>query len=112
MQKDDRLYVGHMLDLARKACQRVRGKSRDDFDQDENLRIVLTHLVQTIGEAARHVSGEFQREHPEVPWPAIIGMRHKIVHDYLSVDEDRVWRTATEELGELIDQLGALVPER
>jgi uncharacterized protein with HEPN domain len=64
------------------------------------------------GEAARHVSAEFQREHPEVPWPAIIGMRHKIVHDYLSVDEDRVWRTATEELGELIDQLRALVPER
>lgn len=61
-------------------------------------------------EAARRVSEEFQREHPEVPWPAIIGMRHKIVHDYLSVDEDRVWRTATEELGELIDQLGALMP--
>jgi uncharacterized protein with HEPN domain len=87
-------------------------KSRDDFDQDEDLRVVLTHWIQTIGEAARRVSGEFQREHPEVPWPAIIGMRHKIVHDYLSVDEDRVWRTATEELGELIDQLRALMPER
>lgn len=111
MQKNDLLYLGHMLDLAQKACARVRGKSRDDFDGDEDLRIVLTHLIQTIGEAARNVSTEFQRQHPEVPWSAIVGMRHRIVHDYLSIDEDRVWRTATEELDELIEQLRALAPD-
>jgi uncharacterized protein with HEPN domain len=53
MTRDDLVYVGHMLDTARKAVRRVVGKTRADFDADEDLRIVLTHLIQTIGEAAR-----------------------------------------------------------
>jgi uncharacterized protein with HEPN domain len=55
MQKDDLVFVGHMLDTARKALDLVRGKSREDFDRDEVLDLALTHLLQVIGEAARRV---------------------------------------------------------
>ncbi len=94
MQKDDLVYVEHMLDTARKAMGKVRGKSRSDFDGDENLRITLTHLLQIIGEAARRVSPAFREAHPDIPWQDIVGMRHKVVHDYLDVDEEVVWDTA------------------
>ncbi len=47
MNKDDTVYLGHMLDQARKVVGKVKGKSRDDFDADENLRLALAHLVQT-----------------------------------------------------------------
>ena len=50
--------------------------------------LALAHLVQVIGEAARRVSPEFCDAHPEIPWKAIVGMRHKVVHDYMDVDED------------------------
>ncbi len=52
MPKDDLVYVGHMLDTARKASAKLNGKSRSEYDADEDLRIVLAHLIQTIGEAA------------------------------------------------------------
>jgi len=29
-------------------------------------------------------------------------MRHKVVHDYLGVDEDIVWQVATEDLPKLV----------
>lgn len=58
-------------------------RSRAAYDADEDLRLALTHLVQTLGEAARRVSSPFQQAHPEVPWRKIIGMRHKVVHDLL-----------------------------
>jgi uncharacterized protein with HEPN domain len=35
-------------------------------------------------------------------------MRHKVVHDYIGIDEDVVWRTAREEvprLGSLLEKL-------
>jgi uncharacterized protein with HEPN domain len=64
MQKDDLLYVGHMLDTARDISQRIAGKQRLAFDSDPNLRLAILHLVQTIGEAARHVSREFEDAHP------------------------------------------------
>jgi uncharacterized protein with HEPN domain len=110
MRKDDTVYVGHMLDTARKAVDKARGKSREDFDQDENLRLALAHLIQTIGEAARHVSSAYQQAHPEVPWGIIIGMRHKVVHDYLHVDYDIVWDVATTDLPPLIAALEKIAP--
>lgn len=105
MPTDDFTYVGHMLDIARKAIGKVQGKTRRDFDEDENLRLALAHLLQTIGEAARQVSQPLLNSHPSIPWKAIIGMRHKVVHDYLNVDEDVVWRTVTQELPPLIAEL-------
>jgi uncharacterized protein with HEPN domain len=62
-----------------------------------------------MGEAARRVSSSFQDSHPEIPWKAVIGMRHKVVHDYLHVDFDIVWDVATADLPPLISQLEQLV---
>jgi uncharacterized protein with HEPN domain len=111
MPKDNLLYVGHMLDMAHEARRLVAGKQRTAYDQDKMLRYALTHLLQTIGEAARHVSGEFRERHPQVPWRAITGMRHKIVHDYMFIDEDIVWSTVMKELTPLIATLEQIVSE-
>ena len=102
MPKDELVYVGHMLDTIRTALRLVAGKTRRDYDQDEVLRLALVHLVQVIGEAARRVSPEFSAAHPQIPWKAIIGMRHKVVHDYLGVDEEVVWDTVIHELPQLV----------
>lgn len=110
MPKDDLVYVGHMLDTGRLIASKLTGKSRSDFDGDENLRLALAHLIQTIGESARRVSPGFQQSHPEVPWRKIIGMRHKVVHDYMHVDYDIVWGVSTVNLPPLVVQLEKLVP--
>lgn len=111
MPKDDLVYVGHMLDVARKVTEKVRGLSRQDFDRDENLRLALTHLIQVIGEAAARVSQDLCDSHAEIPWKAIVGMRHKVVHDYLNVDEDIVWDTVSQEIQPLVDALAKILPE-
>lgn len=105
MTKDDLVYVGHMLDTAEKAFGKVQGVPRQQFEEDENLRLALTHLIQVIGEAAARVSREFRELHPEIPWKAIVGMRQKVVHDYLNVDEEVVWDTVSREILPLVDEL-------
>ena len=110
MSPRDLVYVGHMLDMARKAVSKTPGPSREAYDGDENLRLALIHLIQVIGEAARQVSQKFSSAHPEIPWAEIIGMRHKVVHDYLGVDEDIVWQVVTEDLPRLVATLEPLVP--
>lgn len=110
MQKDDLVYAGHMLDMARKALDLVRGKNRPDYNSDEALRFALAHIIQVIGEAARRVSKQFCGAHPQIPWKAIVGMRHKVVHDYMNVDEDVVWDTVVKELPPLVAALEKIVP--
>jgi hypothetical protein len=66
MSPRDLVYVGHMLDMARKAVSKTQGISRQSYDADENLRLALIHLIQTIGEAARQVSKDFCSRHPDI----------------------------------------------
>ena len=37
-------------------------------------------------------------------------MRHKVVHDYLGLDEDIVWQVVTGDLPKLVAALDPLVP--
>jgi len=110
MIKDDGVYFGHMLDQSRKVVGKVQGKTRAEFDADENLRLALAHLVQTIGEAARRVSDRTRTACPEVPWRQIMGMRHRIVHDYMNVDEDTLWTVVTIPVPALAALLTTLAP--
>jgi uncharacterized protein with HEPN domain len=111
-KRDDRLYFGHMLDIARKIVTRCQGLTRTRFDTDEDSRIVLLHLVQTLGEAARRVSPGGQAAHPEIPWRQITGMRHRIVHDYMDVSYPILWEVVTVDVPALLDLLERLaLPE-
>jgi uncharacterized protein with HEPN domain len=105
MQKDDLVYVGHMLDTVQQISGKVKGISRSEFDADENLRLALAHLIQTLGESARRISTAYQEAHQQIPWKKIIGMRHKVVHDYLHVDFDIVWDVVTVNLPSLVEEL-------
>jgi uncharacterized protein with HEPN domain len=110
MPQGDLLYLGHMLDVSVQAVEKIQGIDREGYEEDENLRLALAHLIQMIGEAARRVSAEFRQRYPQIPWSDMIGMRHKIVHDYLDVDFDVVWEVVTTDLPELIVQLRPLSP--
>jgi len=97
-----------MLDLNLKVATKLRHVRREGFNEDENLRLALAHLLQAIGEAARRASRQLQEAHAEVPWAGIAGMRHKVVHDCMDVDEDVVWRTAVEEVPRFLSALEPL----
>jgi len=108
--KDDFLYLGDMLDVGLWVLKRLENINRTEFDSSEDLRIVLTHQLQTIGEAASRVSKETRDLHPEIPWTEIIGMRNRIVHDYFNINEEIVWEAATTEISTLVDLLKKFVP--
>ena len=44
-----------------------------------------------------------------MPWVVIIGMRNRLVHGYMAIDEAIAWTTATERLPELLRQLRAIL---
>jgi uncharacterized protein with HEPN domain len=110
MRHDDRVFVAHMVEFARKAHERVASRERAELDGDEDLQLQLYALIERIGEAGAHVSAAFREQHPEVPWQNIIGMRHKLIHDYFEIDLDMVWRAAKDDAPALISSLQLVVP--
>ncbi len=57
----DRNRLLHIREAAEKALTFIKGKKRASLDDDEVLVFALIRAFTVIGEAATHVSGEFQR---------------------------------------------------
>ncbi|HID76792.1 MAG TPA: DUF86 domain-containing protein [Planctomycetaceae bacterium] len=80
------------------------------FDPGDNLRSAVTHPIQTIGDAARRVSPDFEQAHPNIPWRQIVGMRRKVVHDYLHIDLPHRKGRGHRSCAPLVDQPERIVP--
>lgn len=91
-----------MMDAARQAMGFAEGRKRQDLDSDAMLVRALMHAILEIGEAAARTSAEGRSRAPQVPWAQIVGMRNVLVHAYWDVDYDRLWKTVSVELPELL----------
>lgn len=101
MQPSDRFRILHMLDAARDAMTFVRNRSRADLDEDRQFTLSVVKCIEIIGEAATKISPEAKAAIPSVPWPDVIGMRHRLIHMYFDVNLDIVWKTVKVELPHL-----------
>jgi len=86
MFEDDEIRLKHVLDAANEAVDFTKGHRRADLDTDRKLSLSLVRLLEVIGEAARGITMEFHREHPELPWKSMIGMRDRLIHGYFDVN--------------------------
>ncbi len=71
MYKDDEVRLRHILNAAREAVGFVEGQDRRSFETDRKLNLSLVRLLEIIGEAARGITNDFCREHPELAWKSM-----------------------------------------
>lgn len=109
MQIEDRIRIQHMIDVAEDALRFVSGRTPADLTTDRMLSFAVVRAVEIIGEAASKVSAEARKVHGDIPWEAIIGMRHRLGHAYFDINQDVVWVAVTEEIPDLLPRLRALI---
>ena len=101
-----------MLSYAQEAVALTEGKQRSDVDTDRLLNLALVRLLEVIGEAANRIPITEQQQHPEIPWPQIVGLRNRLIHGYDVVDFDILWQIITEDLPPLISKLEVITPSK
>lgn len=111
MRREDAARLRHMAEAAATARVFVQGRVREDLERDRMLLFALVRAVEIVGEAAARVSPEARNEAQDVPWPAIVSMRNRLIHAYFDVDPDIPWRTVTEELPALEAKLRRILPK-
>ncbi len=102
---DDLVYVRHILDATAKIESFVKNMTFKKFARSQLAQSATMYQIAVIGEAARHLSIEFQSAHSQIPWAQIVGMRNKLMHDYMGVDLGEVWQVTQEDLPELKKQI-------
>lgn len=104
-----RFYVEDMIGFCQKVLEFTDGLDQEDFILDTRTNFATLHSIVLIGEAATHIPDEIRKAHPGIPFGRIIGARNRIIHGYLSVDDDEVWRIIRESVPALLPQLRELL---
>ena len=104
-------YLEDMLEATEKALSYTSGMDRDGFLEDEFAILVVSRLLEIVGEAAKHVPEGVRGAHPEIPWRKIAGIRDILIHAYAHVDAGQLWRTVTEDLSPLRNALRRMLTE-
>jgi uncharacterized protein with HEPN domain len=104
--KSDEVYRAHILDALALIREYVGGLDKTSFVGDSLRRDAVVRQLMIVGEAARRLSAEFRARYPDIPWADIVGMRNRLVHDYINVDWDLVWDTVHYDVPFLQARLG------
>ncbi|WP_017297913.1 DUF86 domain-containing protein [Nodosilinea nodulosa] len=106
--RNDRDKLHDMLEAIER-IERYASQGKTAFEQNELIQTWFTQNLQIIGEAARSLSLEIREQHPEIPWPKIIGMRNILTHNYFEIDFDIVWVVVDQELTPLKQNIETIV---
>jgi uncharacterized protein with HEPN domain len=97
---------------AAEAIGLIEGKQRADLDCDRVLSLALVRLMEIVGEAAARLSDHLTDHYPDVPWPAIVSLRNRLIHGYDAIDLDILWQVLATDLPALLPRLDAIIAEQ
>jgi uncharacterized protein with HEPN domain len=106
----DVAWLLDMLTAAKAVRSFVAGRSFEQYSDDLYFRSAVERQVEIVGEAARGLSDSFKAAHPEIPWRAIVTLRHRLAHEYGEINNALIWDVANVHLPRLIVQIEPLVP--
>lgn len=85
-----------------KHCIRIEeimdGLTKEQFDDDQNIREVICFNLLQIGELAKSLSPECIKMYDGVPWGNIKKLRDRVAHGYGSIDFEIIWGTASNDI--------------
>lgn len=98
-------YLTDILEAATKAVAFVRGMTFEQFETDDRTLFAVVRALEIVGEAAKRIPESVRTQYPTIPWGSMTGMRDKLIHDYVGVNQLVVWKTVTEDLPPIIPLL-------
>jgi uncharacterized protein with HEPN domain len=105
-------YLRDIQDAASAIREFVRGKSFQDYSEDELLRSGVERKFEIIGEALNRI-----KEHaPGVlgrirEYRSIVSFRNILIHGYDTIDDRIVWDVVQEDLDNLLEDVTRLMHE-
>lgn len=104
-EERDRALVLDIVSAAEEIIDFISEYDFNGFSENKLLRYAVERQLLVIGEASRRLSDSFQKNLPEIPWKAVIGLRNIIAHDYGEVLNERIWLVASRDLKDLLEKL-------
>ncbi len=79
----------------------LKNLSFDAFSDDQKSVDAVVRNLEIIGEVANRLPDEFKEKYSEIEWYKVVGLRHRIVHEYFGIDLEIIWQILQKDLPEL-----------
>ena len=98
--KDDEIYLEYILEC----IDQIQEYAKDGkiyFMESSLIQDAVTRRLQTMAESSQRLSNKVKDTEDGVDWRAISGFRNILVHDYLGLDIELIWRVIGNRLPKL-----------
>jgi uncharacterized protein with HEPN domain len=102
------LLIQDLWEAVEKIERYTNGVDHDDFVQDEKTIDSVVRNFEIIGEVANRLPGDFRDQNPGIEWKKIIGLRHRIVHDYFDIDVEIIWQIIEQLISDFKGKLSSI----
>ena len=89
--------------------QYIKNLSFDAFSDDQKSVDAVVRNLEIIGEAASRLPDEFKEKYSEIEWYKVVGLRHRIVHEYFGIDLEIIWQILQKDLPELRQKITRII---
>lgn len=103
--RTDKQLIGDILDAITSIENFLTGVTEENFEESYMIQSAVFRQFEIIGEAASKLSVAITTNHKDVEWKKIVGIRHKMIHDYFEVSVSIVWDTAQKQIPILKSQI-------
>lgn len=109
--KDDRVYVRHILECIRR-IEEDTAAGKDRFMSSHTLHDAVLRNLQIMAESVQRLSDLSKAAQPGIDWRKIAAFRNVLVHNYLGLDLEIIWRIVQEDLPTLKTAVQSLLQEK
>ena len=98
--KDDRVYLKHILRCIAR-IEEYTTAGRESFFSSHLIQDGVIRNLQTLAESSQRLSERTRMSQPSVDWKGLAGFRNVLVHDYLGVDLEYIYRAVEHDVPRL-----------
>jgi uncharacterized protein with HEPN domain len=111
MNRNYLLFLVDISERIEKIERFIDGMSYGEFVEDEKSVSATIREIEVIGEATKKIPNEIREQFNDLPWSLMAKMRDKLIHWYFEVDEEIVWKVATQKLPDIKVQIDLIIEE-
>lgn len=105
--RDHSAYIADIIEAGSRIEEYTKSLSFAEFSEKKMAVDAVLRNLEIIGEAVKNIPSEVRKDHPDVEWKKIAGLRDILAHSYFGVDMDVVWDVVKNKLpGFLVDVSG------
>ena len=109
MPKEFEVYIKDIMECTEKIEKYTKGVSYGEFVKNDLVIDGVVRNLEIIGEAVKRIPIEIKKQHPDIEWKKIAGLRDILIHEYSGVNVKIIWDIVINKIPALKNAINGII---